>query len=155
MKTSAVLVLMMCALGMGCMKKAAPPVKSGLREAAILKCVDEFRAGLVALSSGHPELATVAHFDTSHLGFSFVNNHVDPRIHISLSVEDCTLSELQEVPVSYEELLDIPAVVGFELECEGNPELRAEIRALYEAFKTSLRDEAGTRGAQQNQSSVR
>ena len=42
------------------------------------------------------------------------------------------------VPVSYEELTDIPAVVGFTLECEGNQELKSRIRALYEDFKESL-----------------
>ena len=145
---------MVCVAAVGCGEKTAPPAGWELREAAILKCVDEFRAGLVALSPDHPGLAAVSHFDTTHLGFSFVNNDVDPRVHMSLSVEDCALAELQAVPVSYEELPDIPAVVGFELECEGNPALRAEIQALYEAFKTSLRDELETRGVQQDESGV-
>lgn len=140
-------ILSLCIVGAGCGKKAESPAEWELREAAILKCVDQFKAGLVRLSADHSELTTVQHFDTTYLGFTFVNNEIEPRVHISLGVEDGTLSEMESVPRVYEELPDIPAVVSFSLECEGNAELKISIEKLYAEFKKALRKELGDKGS--------
>jgi hypothetical protein len=137
------ITLAMCVVATGCGKKSVAIPKTERREAAILKCVDEFKTGLIRLSKEHSELAGVEQFDATRLGFTFVNNQIRPRVHISLAVEDGPLSEMHSVPVKYEELPDIPAVIGFELECEGNAELKASIKVLYDDFKAALRKELG------------
>ena len=100
--------------------------------------VADFKAGLVSLSQSHPELGGVEQFDHTHLGFTFVNDNVTPRVHLALSVEDGTLSEMSSVPVGAEELPKERIVCALQLECESRPELRTAIEKAYTQFKTVL-----------------
>jgi hypothetical protein len=110
------------------------------REKAIVKCVEAFRAELVDLSQTHAELQGVQYFDCSHLGFSFVNNSISPRLHIALGVEDGDVEDMQAVPVGeFDELRDVHALTYLQLECEGNDELKQQIGQLYIKFQADLR----------------
>jgi hypothetical protein len=140
MKRGLILFILPAVLA-GCGKKPTPPSADEVREAAVLRCVGDFKTELSALSKSHAELVGVGQFDHTHLGFTFVNDNVKPRIRISLSVEDGLLSEMNSVPVGAEELTKERIVCALQLECDERPELEAALQNLYIQFKSELAKE--------------
>ena len=131
-------LLVLAAVLTGCGRK--PPVLSteDRRAAVILTSVGDFKTELVKLSRAHSGLAGVGQFEHSYLGFTFVNDNVEPPVSISLCVEAGRRSEMQAIPVGAEELPNEQVVCALQLECEGRPELNAEIEKLYVQFKATL-----------------
>ncbi len=134
----ALFLFVIVALLTGCRGKSAGPSVEEQRETAILASVGDFKTELVTLSKTHPELIGVGQFDHTHHGFTFVNENVKPPIYIALCVEDGSLSEMQSIPVSAEELPDAQVVCALQVWCEGRPEIKAAIEKLYVEFKKTL-----------------
>ena len=149
-----VLLLILVTLGLWLLMPArsAPPGQPQnlgmqdplLREEAIEECVGEFKEGLARLSKRYPELQGVEQFTHTYLGFTYVNNTVTPRVHISLKVLEGPLERMRGGPaIGWEELKDVGLICALQLEAGPNAELRAEVEKLYIAFKAALVEKLG------------
>jgi len=84
-------------------------------------------------------LAGVGSFEHSYLGFEFVNNAVDPRVHIAVSVEYVLPgNKLQTEPMGAQRISGTPFVTALQLECS-DPALKHRIEEAYGLLREDLK----------------
>jgi hypothetical protein len=122
----------------GCPKRGAAPSAADLRDKAVAKVVGDFRQELVALSAHYPALAGIESFTYTHLGFSYVNNTVIPRVHIAVGVEDASVGPIAAIPVGGKQIPGTSFVVALQLEC-ADTDLRQKIEDAYTHLMDNLK----------------
>ena len=123
----------------GCNKTASGPTPIERREKATEAVVHDFKQRLVALESKYPALAGVGDFPYSEHGFTFVNNAIDPRLHISVGVDDTFFSTKRTTAVGEQNLEGTSFTTVLEMECS-NPRLKQEIESAYALLREDLRE---------------
>ncbi len=132
-------VLLTIALAGGCEKGPGGPGLTERREKAIGEAVDRFRQRPVALEAQHPALAGAGNSPHSELGFAFVNDAIDPRLHISVSVEDASGSgRPAAAPAAAEKLEGTSFATALQMECS-DPGLKQEVEKAYALLREDLR----------------
>jgi hypothetical protein len=102
--------------------------------------VGEFKQRMGELSKRHPALGGISGFPHSHLGFTYVNNTVNPRVYVVVGVED--YAGRSGTPISLP--VDGKKVDGTDfvtsLRVEGtDSELKQEIEVAYAALILKLK----------------
>ena len=140
-QTGAILVACMAAsvLSVGCGKKTAPATPAEQREKATAHAVEKFKQRLIDLEAEFPALAGVGSFEHSYLGFTFVNNAVEPRLHIAVSVQDVPRgSKPATEAVGEQEIAGTPFVTALQLQCS-DPRLKQRIEEAYGLLREDLK----------------
>lgn len=133
-----VLPVLLLVVAGGCLRRGPAPPAQNPREQAIIKAVSDFKQELVALSTQYRDLADIDSFPHTELGFTYVNNAIDPRVHIAVSVEDLPAGVSPVKAVGAERIAGTNFETALQLEC-ADAELKKKIEDAYSHLKDRLK----------------